>query len=230
MTNSFLLCFQSNFKPVSFTSIQQTSRHSSSKTGQLGYPFAELISKISFFKEARKQQTKIPGCLFYGNLQTMIHDISEFVTTIRELEYHYKALLNQTQRNKQVFPNGQNWDFIVKYRTLQSHAYGLEEWLIKSSEPSFAVYMIDSLEESHCIFSYSLTDMKFKPFTDFKAEYILNFFESVVLPSLKYQQMILRLLPEPHIVHYQLKTPSAPSLPSSPVVVTKQQQKQQLKN
>jgi hypothetical protein len=86
--------------------------------------------------------------------------------------------------------------------------------------------MIDLLKESYCIFSHSLTDMKFKPFTDFKAEYILNFFESVVIPSLKYQQMILRLLPAPHIVHYQLKTPTAPSLPSSPVVTTKQQKQQ----
>jgi len=228
MTHSFLLCFQSNFKSIPFLAIQQTARQSSSKTGQLGYPFAELLSKISFFKEARRQQTQIPGCLFYGNLQTMIQDISEFVTTIRELEYHYKALLNQTQRNKQVFPNGQNWDFIVKYRTLQSHAYGLEEWLIKSSEPSLSVYMLNSYDdELACIFSYSLTDMKFKPFTDFKAEYILNFFENIVISSLKYQQMILRLLPAPHIVHYQLKTPTAPSLPASPLVA---KQQKQLKN
>jgi hypothetical protein len=225
MTRSFLLCFQSNFKSIPFSAIQQTSRQSSSKTGQLGYPFSELLSKISFFKEAKRQQTQIPGCLFYDTLEILIHDISEFVTTIRELEYHYKALLNQTQRNKQVFPNGQNWDFIVKYRTFQSHAYGLEEWLIKSSEASLAVYLINELQDPECIFSYSLTDMKFKPFNDFKAEYILNFFENIVIPSLKHQQTILRRLPT-HIVHYQLKTPTAPSLPASPVVTTKKQQQQ----
>ena len=227
MTRSFLLCFQSNFKSIPFTAIKQTSRQSSSKTGQLGYPFSELLSKISFFKEAKRQQTQIPGCLFYDTLEILIHDISEFVTTIRELEYHYKALLNQTQRNKQVFPNGQNWDFIVKYRTLQSHAYGLEEWLVKSSEPSLAVYLINELQDPECIFSYSLTDMKFKPFTDFKADYILNFFENIVIPSLKHQMMIIRILPAPHIVHYQLKTPTAPSLPASPVVISKKQQQQQ---